>query len=158
MQKHDHRSKATCHLQNGRRNNYCNTLLKIHGQFRKSARKNVTQAARKIGRGASRRGQFCATRVSRFCAWICEIAREFSTECCNNCSVKSLFRKHDKNEGSRGAQPPCTWREGLALRRKTTGKIGRHSPFESAASVSAEPFGFCGYTGRLSTGPQKGLI
>ena len=59
-----------------------------------STRKNVTQAARKIGRGASRRGQFCATRVSRFCAWICEIAREVSTECCNNCSVyRSL---HDR--------------------------------------------------------------
>ena len=37
----------------GRWNTYCNTLLKLHAQFRKSTRKNATQAARKIGRGAS---------------------------------------------------------------------------------------------------------
>ena len=66
--------------------NYCNTQLKFHAQFRKSTRKNATQAANEIGRGASRRGQFRAARVSRFCAWICEIAREFSSECCNNLS------------------------------------------------------------------------
>ena len=48
--------------------------------------KNATPPTPKIGRGAKRRGQFCAPPVSRFCAWICEIAREFSSECCNNLS------------------------------------------------------------------------
>ena len=62
----------------GRRKHYCNTLLKFHAQFRKSTRKNPTQAACKIGRGAARRGQFYATRVSRFSAWICETARDSS--------------------------------------------------------------------------------
>ena len=48
---------------------YCNTRFKIHAQFRKSTRKNATQAANKIkiGRSASRRGQFPAARVSCFC-------------------------------------------------------------------------------------------
>ena len=58
--------------------------------YAKLARKNVTPPSRKIGRGAKRRGQFCAPPVSCVCAWICEIAREFSTECCNNCSVHPI--------------------------------------------------------------------
>ena len=56
----------------------------MHAQFRRSTRKNVAQAARELGRGTARLGQFCAAGVSRFCAWICEIAYEFSTECCNH--------------------------------------------------------------------------
>ena len=71
--------------------------MKTRTQFRKSTRKNATQAANEIGRAASRRGQFRAARVSRFCAWICEIAREFSSECCNNLSNNHIFPNYSQN-------------------------------------------------------------
>ena len=67
------------------------TRLKIHAQFRKSTRENATQAANEIGRGASRRGQFRAAGVSRFCTWICKIERAFSSECCNDLSNNRRF-------------------------------------------------------------------
>ena len=52
---------------------YCNTLLKIHAQFRKSARKKRDTGG---AQNWPRRYQFCAARVLRFHAWICDIARE----------------------------------------------------------------------------------
>ena len=48
---------------NGRRTNICTIWLKITPKLHA---KNATQAAYKIGRGASRRGQFWASGVSRF--------------------------------------------------------------------------------------------
>ena len=69
---------------------------KRRGQFRKSTRKNAAPSSHEIGRGAKRRGQVRAPPVSRFCAWICEIARQFSTECCN-----CLFRLPPKGNTTR---------------------------------------------------------
>jgi len=63
-------------LWHGWRNIYCNTLWKTHSQCGTSTRKNALLLPHRIGHGVQRRRRFCESHVSRFCAWICEIARE----------------------------------------------------------------------------------
>ncbi len=52
-------------------------LLTNHARnVRKSTRKNAPLSPHRICRGWQRRGQLCVPRVSRFCAWIYEFARQ----------------------------------------------------------------------------------